>query len=516
MLIGIVGVVSRRGEVGTADVAAAVALVLYTCYRTVRPIRGITTQVRSQLAVLVDLALPLSVVVTTRHWDSPYAFTLATTILLAGFFAGARTSLAVTGLTVIAVAVPYHLGRPHPSARTTLIWGVELLLLSIVGAYTRRLAVHASEQSRYMTRLRQLSEANSLLLQLHGVAQRLPESMDLDDTIGTTVDRLRELLVPEAVVILLREPSWGSWSVAAAIGVDLPRSMAEGSLPAPLAEAAALPSGVLDVTIRRRGIAPTSGSGMYAPLRARDDVIGVIGVERREGEPFEPRDLSLLQGFAEQAALAIDNARWFGRLRTMSAEEERSRIARDLHDRLGQSLAYIGLELDRLGKAVEPGSVQDELRALRSDVTGVVRELRDTLYDLRADVSEQRDMVAALEAFTERVAQRSGLEVSFHHDATARLDLMVEREMWRIAQEAIRNAERHSKGRAIRVAWQCDDHGALLEVVDDGTGIVAQVNDLVSFGIRGMRERADAIGATLELLPGMRGGTVLRAWLDRR
>ena len=516
MVIGLVGVASRDAGIEGNDMAAAAALLAYTTFRTVRPIRGITTQVRSQVALLVDLALPLSVVIATGHWDSPYAFTLATTILLAGFHAGARTSLAVTGLMVIAVAVPYHLARSQPSLRTTLLWAVELLLLSIVGAYARRLAVHAREQSRYVTRLRQLSEANSLLLQLHSVAQRLPESMDLDDVIQTTVERLRELLDPEALVVLLREPSRRAWTVVAAVGVDLPRSLPADGLPRPLAEAATLPSGVLDVTTSRQGIAAESGSGMYAPLRARDEVVGLIGVERREGEPFEPRDLSLLQGFAEQAALAIDNARWFGRLRTMSVEEERSRIARDLHDRLGQSLAYIGLELDRIGKAADPGPVQDELRTLRGEVGGVVRELRDTLYDLRADVSEQRDMVVALQAFTERVGQRSGMDVSFHHDAPARLDLMVEREMWRVAQEAIRNAERHSKGRAIRVTWQCDQDGALLEVADDGMGIISPVNDLVSFGIRGMQERADAVGATLEIVPGMRGGTVLRAWLDRR
>src|SRR6185436_20542027 len=96
------------------------------------------------------------------------------------------------------------------------------------------------------------------------------------------------------------------------------------------------------------GLSPKAGSGLYAVLAARGAIIGVLAVEHASERHFTGRDLELLKGFVEPVALAIDNARWFGRLRTVGADEERTRIARDLHDRIGQSLAYLAFELDRI------------------------------------------------------------------------------------------------------------------------------------------------------------------------
>ena len=100
----------------------------------------------------------------------------------------------------------------------------------------------------------------------------------------------------------------------------------------------------------------------------------------------------------------MDNARWFARLRTVGADEERTRIARDLHDRIGQSLAYLAFELDRIVKADgQAKPVGTQLERLRADVRGVIGEVRDTLYDLRTDVTDTKDMPATLREFLDRV-----------------------------------------------------------------------------------------------------------------
>ena len=119
------------------------------------------------------------------------------------------------------------------------------------------------------------------------------------------------------------------------------------------------------------GLSPSAGSGIYSALRARGSLIGLISVERTNDDAFAARDLELLNRFVEPAALAVDNARWFNRLRTVGADEERTRIARDLHDRIGQSLAYLAFELDRIVRAADKGeNVREPLDNLRHDVRG--------------------------------------------------------------------------------------------------------------------------------------------------
>jgi signal transduction histidine kinase len=113
----------------------------------------------------------------------------------------------------------------------------------------------------------------------------------------------------------------------------------------------------------------------------------------------------------------FSNARLFRRLRLASADEERNRIARDLHDHIGSSLAYLGFEIDRSIAAAARGErVEDALRDVRQLVTSMVGEIRETLYDLRADVSEALDLASTLQQFIERVRGRSGLDITYHRN----------------------------------------------------------------------------------------------------
>src|SRR5699024_8220779 len=122
-------------------------------------------------------------------------------------------------------------------------------------------------------------------------------------------------------------------------------------------------------------------------------------------------------------------------LRTVGADEERTRIARDLHDRIGQSLAYVAFALDHLVKRHDEGrDLGPALHRLREDVRGVIGEVRDTLYDLRTDVSDEQDFVATMQLFLERVEERSGLQIELDSRARGRLPMLPERELWRIAQ----------------------------------------------------------------------------------
>jgi signal transduction histidine kinase len=215
-------------------------------------------------------------------------------------------------------------------------------------------------------------------------------------------------------------------------------------------------------------------------------------------------------------ALAIDNARWFGRLRTVGADEERTRIARDLHDNIGQSLAYLAFELDRIVTSESKGDdISTSLERLRDDVRGVIREVRDTLYDLRTDVTDAQDMADILESYAARVTERSGIEIELYCDRDARLPILQEREMWRVAQR--RSPHRAPQRRhGVRVLWRCNGESAALDVTDNGTGFpIGTAGRLDSYGILGMRERASSIGATLDITSEPGKGTRVRCTLLR-
>ena len=384
-------------------------------------------------------------------------------------------------------------------------WSLVVILVAVVAGYARRISGEADRQhSLALDRLGRLTDANALLFSLHRVTQTLPASLDLDDVLDTTITRLRGLFEFDSAAIMVLDDTDAGWQVVRRENVRLPAQLSRAELPPPLRSALATNS-VLSVpdlaTEGGPGLSPKASSGLYAVLAARGAVIGLLAVEHQSARAFTSRDVELLRGFVEPVALAIDNARWFGRLRTVGADEERTRIARDLHDRIGQSLAYLAFELDRIvanqGKGDDVGP---SLEHLRDDVRSVIREVRDTLYDLRTDVSDRQDMAATLESHIARVRERSHLEIELFCDRGARLPILQEREMWRIAQEALTNVERHANATRARVLWRCNGVSAALEVTDNGQGFpIGTAGRLDSYGILGMRERASSIGATLEL-----------------
>jgi len=146
----------------------------------------------------------------------------------------------------------------------------------------------------------------------------------------------------------------------------------------------------------------------------------------------------------------------------------------------------------------------------------VIREVRDTLYDLRTDVTDSQDLPSVVEAFTARVAERSNLRFELFLDRDQRLPILQEREMWRVAQEAITNIERHAKASEVRVIWRSNGESAALDITDNGQGFpVGTAGRLDSYGIIGMRERASSIGATLEFTSQPGKGTRVRCSLLR-
>lgn len=502
-------------------VVGLVVFAAVVVYRHRRPI-DYTAERQATVGVLSELGVAVAVSAVSGNWRSPFVPWIVMACLQAGFAKGSRWGLKAATASVVIISLASLLDAE--TTRIGFAFGLSFAMTAVgaalVGGQTRRLGRESAvQQTIALNRLSQLAEANQLLASLHRVAQTLPASLDLNEVLDSTMTRVRDLIGFDSAVLFLWDESEQLWLPARREGSIRQGPIATEQLPAPLRLATGATSTVSqpDLATRGPGLDPGSGAGLYAPLRARGTLVGLIAVESSRTGAFDARAVSLMNGLIEPLALAIDNARFFARLRTISADEERTRIARDLHDRVGQSLAYLGFALDGAVRAAERGEpVGERLETLRSEVRTLTRQVRETLYDLRADVSDRNDLGQIMGEFCDRVRERSGMAVELTVQDDGRLPLPQEREMWRIAKEAMINAEKHAEATTLAVGWWSDGRHARLTVADDGVGLDRTTARSDSYGMLGMRERAASIGAHLELESEPGGGTAVRVSLDPR
>ena len=184
-------------------------------------------------------------------------------------------------------------------------------------------------------------------------------------------------------------------------------------------------------------------------------------------------------------------------------------MARDIHDRLGSAVAYLAFGLERL-RARHSGD--EDLAMLHDEARATVAELRDTLWQLRTGISESEPFEEVGAELVERFGKRTEIAASFEVDHPgARWAPMVELELLRITQEALNNVERHAKAGSVSVWWSATPASATLVITDDGRGFdTARSGRPDSYGLAGMRERADAVGAVLDIRSAPREGTTVR------
>jgi len=491
-----------------------IALAAYANYTTIRPIPYRDDRPTRTL-VGFDVLVHLAAVMLTGNWASPFAYTLIPSTLLAGFAAGPGFAFQLVGASAGIISVRYMTEAGIDGGyRNTLAWCGVLALVALTSGLARRVSQESQRQQAIaLDRLSKLAEANALLFSLQRVAQTLPASLDLDDVLDSTLTRLRPLIEADAVTVLLYSDPDRSWDAVRTRGHRGPGSFSTEQLALPLRDAMLTNRSIIVSDLNRDGpsVADGMASGIYASLRARGTLMGLIALESRELDRYGAQHTELLNGFIEPFGIAIDNARLFRRLRSIGADEERSRIARELHDRIGNALAMIGFEVDRLTTQAQRGSdVAAPLSELRQQVSSVVGDVREALYDLRTDVSDAQDLVATLRMFCDRVSSRSPLRVTFDADATHRLPLLQERELWQISREAITNVERHARAESLNVSWMCRPDAAELVIADDGQGFVKGSGRPDSYGLVGMRERAASVNAVLDISSELGQGTTIR------
>jgi PAS domain S-box-containing protein len=199
---------------------------------------------------------------------------------------------------------------------------------------------------------------------------------------------------------------------------------------------------------------------------------------------------------------------------TTVQEDERRRIARELHDQMGQHLAALGIGLKFVKDGTpDPSPQRDRLQNLQAMTDQIGREVHHLALELRPTALDDLGLPAALANYVEVWAERSGVEADFHAagPAEGRLPAPVETALYRVVQEALTNVLRHSAARRVSVVLMRSAAQASAVVEDDGGGFDADAVAGHRLGILGMRERAALVGGTLTVESGPGRGTTVIA-----
>jgi len=259
--------------------------------------------------------------------------------------------------------------------------------------------------------------------------------------------------------------------------------------------------------------------------------IGRLDLFAEEATPIGEDELTLLQGVANGAALAITNARLYTALkleeqarsdllhRVIGAQEdERMRISRELHDETSQSLTALLVGLDTIDIAArsDTSRIQGHVRNLKSITEEMLNNIHLLIADLRPSLLDDLGLVAAIEWYGEQRLKPQGLSFRLlAHHLAERLPGPVETVLFRIVQEGLTNILRHASATTVEVRLLQDQDLVTLEVWDDGVGFDPERIETLEaggrgLGLRGMRERAAILGGTLEVESAEHEGTTVR------
>jgi signal transduction histidine kinase len=189
-------------------------------------------------------------------------------------------------------------------------------------------------------------------------------------------------------------------------------------------------------------------------------------------------------------------------------ESERRQIARELHDRIGQNLTALGINLNVVKAELPPSTAEPILRRLDDSIALVEstgEAIVNVMSELRPPMLDDHGLLPALRWHANQFSERTGIEVEVHGDENARPRQEVEIALFRIAQEALTNVARHSGARHVRIALERSGPDWILRIGDDGTGLAKEPRR--GLGMLTMKERAQALGGHVEIDSAPDGGT---------
>ncbi|MGD8969305.1 MAG: sensor histidine kinase [Anaerolineae bacterium] len=252
-------------------------------------------------------------------------------------------------------------------------------------------------------------------------------------------------------------------------------------------------------------------ASLTVPLTIEDDLYGAVTLYYEQRREFSDEEIDLVVSFADQVALAVENARLRDEVKKAAVTAERNRLARDLHDAVTQTLFSSSLIADVLPRIWEanPEEGRRRLEELRQLTRGALAEMRTLLLELRPAALVDAELSDLLHQLADSITGRARVPVSveiegaaeslFHEEGQRKLPVDVKVALYRIAQESLNNVAKHAGATQATVSLQFQPDRVNLRIRDDGSGFDVESVPPDSLGLGIMRERAQAIGAALNI-----------------
>lgn len=389
---------------------------------------------------------------------------------------------------------------------------------------------------------RQVLRQNAELAALNAVAAAVGRSLDTNRVLADALNKVLEVMRLETGWVLLRDGPSGL------------RMVAQRGLEASDDGASALPCPCTDVMRsggpatfaalaecpRLRGLeggAAGLSCHVAVPLVAHDGPLGVMCVAAKDREQFAEEDLRLLTSIGHYVGVAVENARLYHEVQRReelhrqllvkvigAQEEERKRIARELHDESAQALTALLMSLESLEEALprRSSAVRRRLERTHSLTVAALAETRRLIHDLRPMALDELGLVPAIRSYAENRLTDPEVKVRLETvGLRERLAPELETILFRIFQEAINNCAKHAKARNVVIHLEQQGDRVVGWVEDDGVGfdvdvvLEARTGDL-ALGLLGMQERANLVGGHLEISSQPGQGTCIRVELPQR
>ena len=255
------------------------------------------------------------------------------------------------------------------------------------------------------------------------------------------------------------------------------------------------------------------------PLTTRGHILGLLFLLRKDHRYTAVPNTELLVSIGNQIGVAIENARLYENAHQLAAAEERTRIARDLHDSVTQSLYSLTLLAEagqRMIKAKNMAAIEQNQNRLTSIAHRALQEMRLLVFELRPLELRYKSLVKAIEHRLDVVERRAGVEARLVVSQDLTLSEAKEDALYRITHEALNNALKHAQATAVSVKISTTPESVLLAVEDNGCGFNPEQHDANGWGLISMRERIEQLDGQFRIISTENKGTTVFAEIPQQ